>query len=123
MTLTRKEIGERGEYLAARYLERRGYQVVERNFRFQRAEIDLICRRNAGGVRELVFVEVKTRSSFRYGRPEEAVGWRKRQHLWRAAEGYVLTRRLTDTRMRFDVISIKYSDGNARIYHIKDAFS
>jgi putative endonuclease len=77
-------LGREGERLAARFLERRGYRVLGSGFRARRGEIDLICRRGD----RLVLVEVKTRSSDRFGTPAEAVGPRKRRALQAAAAEY-----------------------------------
>ena len=77
-------LGREGERLAARFLERRGYRVLGSGFRARRGEIDLVCRRGD----RLVLVEVKTRSSDRFGTPAEAVGARKRRALLAAAAEY-----------------------------------
>jgi len=77
-------LGREGEQLAARFLERRGYRVIGSGFRARRGEIDLVCRRGD----RLVLVEVKTRSSDRFGTPIEAVGPRKRRALQAAAAEY-----------------------------------
>jgi putative endonuclease len=77
-------LGREGERLAARFLEQRGYQVLGSGFRARRGEIDLVCRRGD----RLVLVEVKTRSSDRFGTPAEAVGPRKRRALQSAAAEY-----------------------------------
>lgn len=81
---SRADLGRLGEREAARYLERRGYQVVGAGFLARRGEIDLVCKRG----QTLVLVEVKTRSSDRYGTPAEAIGSRKRRALTRAAAEY-----------------------------------
>jgi putative endonuclease len=77
-------LGREGERLAARFLEQRGYRVLGSGFRARRGEIDLVCRRGD----RLVLVEVKTRSSDRFGTPAEAVGPRKRRALLAAAAEY-----------------------------------
>ncbi|MEX0748032.1 MAG: YraN family protein [Rhodothermales bacterium] len=121
-----KDLGDRGEEIAAHYLEEIGYVILERKYRFQRAEIDLICfaPSEQPEVRtELVFTEVKTRSSLAFGRPEEAVSYVKRQHLVRAARAYLHERRLESTPCRFDVISIVISKhGKPTIEHFERAF-
>ena len=117
-----KTTGDLGEQFAAAYLEKRGYHILRKNYRYHHAEIDLICEWMNGGFHEIVFVEVKTRTSDRHGRPEDAVGARKRKLLFRAAEGYLLQNRQV-RRVRFDVVSIEMVQGLARINHIRDAFS
>jgi putative endonuclease len=115
--------GDAGERLAELYLKRLGYRILETNYRFEHAEIDLICEHHAGTAPQLVFVEVKTRYSRRYGRPEDAVGETKRRHLYKAAEGYMLERRICNIPARIDVIAIIFERGLASIHHIRDAFS
>lgn len=77
-------LGLEGEAVAARFLERRGYRVLTRRFLARRGEVDLVCRRGD----RVVLVEVKTRSSDRFGAPAEAVGPRKRRALRAAAAEY-----------------------------------
>lgn len=121
-----KRLGDRGEQLAAEYLESKGYVILDRNYRFQRAEVDLVCFEPAedpshGG--EIVFAEVKTRSGLGFGRPEEAVSEQKRRHLVRAAQAYVHERRLERSPCRFDVVSILLRDKDEpEIEHFKRAF-
>lgn len=124
--MTTKDLGDRGEEIAAGYLEAQGYVILDRNYRFQRAELDLVCYEPAddasmGG--ELVFAEVKTRSGLGYGRPEEAVSSNKQRHIVRAARAYLYERRLESAPCRFDVISILLRvDGEPEIEHFKRAF-
>src|SRR5256885_14782261 len=79
-----RELGKAGEKAAARLLEKRGYEVVGAGFLARRGELDLVCRRG----KELVVVEVKTRTSNAFGTPIEAVGTRKRRALMSAAAEY-----------------------------------
>ncbi len=124
--MSAKEIGDRGEAIAAAYLERKGYTILDRNYRFERAEVDLICflpasQYEAGG--ELVFAEVKTRTGLGYGRPEEAVTEAKKRNLARAAEAYLYERKLEGASCRFDVISILLRRGQQpEIEHFENAF-
>lgn len=124
--MSTKEFGDRGESIAARYLESHGYTILDRNYRFERAEIDLICfapGEGGGPEGELVFAEVKVRSGFRFGRPEEAVSEAKRRNIVRAAQAYLHERRLEKARCRFDVISIVLRPGyDAEIEHFERAF-
>jgi putative endonuclease len=100
----RQHLGRTGEAAAARFLASRGYRIVARNVRADRVEIDLVARR--GGL--LVFVEVKARSSERYGSPAEAVDLRKQRRLRRGARAW-LASRPTSARgyrsLRFDVVT------------------
>jgi len=119
------EIGKRGESLAAEYLEARGYRVLERNYRFQRAEVDLICfepadRPEDGG--EIVFVEVKTRRSGRFGAPESAVDAAKQKNVLKAARSFLYEHRMERARCRFDVISVNLAGTSPVIDHFIGAF-
>ena len=113
--------GRQGEETAVRYLQSNGYRVLERNVRARLGEIDIVAREGA----TLCFIEVKARSSARFGWPEEAVTFRKRQRLLRLAQLY-LRRHPTEARaaVRFDVLSILSSaEGDpGRIRLIKGAF-
>lgn len=118
--------GAEGEALAAAFLEAQGYVIMERNYRFERSEVDLVAFEPAaqyerGG--ELVFVEVKTRTGEAFGRPEEAVTPEKQRHLILAARAFLYERRLEGSPCRFDVISILQRPGEEpAIDHIKQAF-
>ncbi len=126
ITMTTRRLGDRGEELAARFLESQGYVILDRNYRFQRAEVDLICLEPTSDTSsrgEIVFAEVKTRSGLGFGRPEEAVSEEKRRHIVRAAQAYLHERRLEKAACRFDVISILLQDGSdPKIDHFKRAF-
>ena len=120
-----KQIGDHGEAIAAAYLERKGYTILERQYRFQRAEVDLICFQptveySEGG--ELVFVEVKTRTSIQYGLPEEAITEAKKRNMMRAAEAYIHETRLEGSPGRFDVIAVFLGHGEPQIRHFENAF-
>ena len=110
--------GKWGEDLAARHLEAMGYEVLEHNWRYKRAEVDLICREN--GV--LVFVEVKVRADLGFGRPEEMVDHRKKTLLTEAAMAYM--RHIGyDWEIRFDIVAIHGTpDAIHSIEVIRDAF-
>lgn len=120
-----KHIGDRGEALAAEYLSQAGYRILDRNYRYERAEIDLVCF-DAGDDEargEIVFVEVKTRSGLAFGPPEEAVTDEKQEHIVHAAKAYVYERRLEGAPVRFDVVSIVLNQDEAPdIDHFKSAF-
>jgi putative endonuclease len=111
------ELGNRGETLAEKYLHETNYQILERNWRFSRAEVDLIAK--DGEV--LVFVEVKTRSSDFFGKPEESVSPKKEALLKDAAAVY-MEQIGHQWEIRFDVISILIKGEGYTIEHFKDAF-
>jgi putative endonuclease len=118
----RRIVGEQGERLAAGYLQAKGYEIVERNYRTRRGEIDLIARRQ----RELVFVEVRTRTTNRFGTPAESVDGRKQKKLRELALAYLQQKGRTASSFRFDVIAITCPSGGdwnqAQILHIEHAF-
>ncbi len=110
--------GDRGEALAAEFLTNRGYRIVEKNFRFNHAEIDLIAKKE----KLLVFVEVKTRSGTGFGFPEDFVNATKVRLVRKAAAFYIFSRDWHFD-VRFDVVSIlEYPDGRYEIRHLEDAF-
>lgn len=109
--------GERGENLAAEFLVAKGFEVVTRNFRHGRTEIDLIVKRGDW----LIFVEVKSRSSSAFGEPEEFVDHQKGRNVFEAAEEYIFSR---DWRghIRFDIVSVKLGE-KPEIVHFEDAIN
>ena len=111
------ELGKTGEDLAVAYLQGKGYQILERNWRSGHKEIDIIAQKE--GV--LVAVEVKTRKSDAFGEPEVAVRSEKRQKLIRAADAYVRYKNL-NVDVRFDIISIILNEEEQRLEHIEDAW-
>ncbi|RNI23526.1 YraN family protein [Rufibacter latericius] len=110
-------LGKLGEQAAEAYLIAHGYLVKERNYRYKRAEVDLIAIKE----KTLVLVEVKTRSSHQYGYPEEAVSQRKEEMLHSAA-AYYIEKQQWPHDVRFDVISVLWRQGQPEILHIEDAF-
>jgi len=120
-----KPIGDHGEELAAAYLSEAGYRILDRNYRYERAEIDLVCfdATEEGALGRIVFVEVKTRSGLGFGAPEEAVTDEKQDHVIHAAKAYLYERQLEGARVRFDVISVLLNqDRPPDINHYKGAF-
>jgi len=115
---TSKSLGKKGEDQALEYLKKKGYEIVDTNFRYDRAEIDVVARDRD----VLVFVEVKTRRAGALGEPEDAVTFRKREQIRKAAQGYLFKRQLDNEECRFDVLAIEYVSGTANIRHIEDAF-
>lgn len=109
------EFGHTGEDAAADYLTQEGYIIRDRNWRSGRKELDIVAEKD--GV--LVVVEVKSRRSMQYGRPEQAVTLPKIKNIVLAADAYVRYHRL-DLPVRFDIISIVESNGY--VDHIEDAF-
>jgi putative endonuclease len=110
--------GNRAEEEAARHLEAEGHVILERNFRAVRGEIDLITRDR--GV--IVFVEVKSATSDRFGPPEERVTWRKQRQIGKVALAFLTDRGLGQADCRFDVVSVIRSGGRSELRHIENAF-
>lgn len=102
-------LGKKGEELAIQFLQKRGFKILERNFRSPWGEIDIVARER--GV--LCFIEVKTRKSLRFGQPFESVNGKKQQHLIRAAQAYLLGKNLHHEESRFDVVGILLPDKKA----------
>jgi putative endonuclease len=110
-------LGERGEWLAAKFLKENGYNIVEQNYKTPLGEIDIIAQDNG----TLAFVEVKTRESIEYGMPYESVDRTKRRRISRVALLYL--KRFEELPLcRFDVLSICYKNGAPQFELIKDAF-
>jgi len=111
------DLGKRGEELAASFLEEKGYHLLERNWRFSYAEVDIIAKDDD----ILVFVEVKTRSSDYFGKPEEFVSAKKERLLTDAASVYM--EQINHTwEIRFDIISVIIQASGSKVSHIEDAF-
>ncbi|HEY9561430.1 MAG TPA: YraN family protein [Anseongella sp.] len=115
---THHELGKRGEEIARKYLEEKGYLILETNWRFRHTEIDLIAFHQ--GI--LVFAEVKSRSPGGYGYPEDSVNHRKQHALQRASSAYISQKKFEDE-IRFDIISITFNaEQSYELFHIEDAF-
>jgi len=95
----RRSLGDRGEALAAASLRKQGYKILERNYRTPLGEIDLIARHRGA----LVFIEVKTRTSNRFGAGQDAVHHGKQARLRKLADYYLKQKRLGEVTIRFDV--------------------
>ena len=113
------ETGRSGEQVAADFLEVRGYEILDRNFTYKKVgEIDIVCRING----TLVFVEVRSRYSHRYGSPEASLTPSKLRGVRRTAEAWMARRRCYGMPCRFDVIAIDYSSGSLKVRHLENAF-
>jgi putative endonuclease len=115
---TKIETGKFGESAAVKFLEELGYSILHTNWKTVYGEIDIIARDGEF----LVIIEVKTRQSMRYGRPEEAVNYRKQRQLVNLADTYI-RRYQIELETRFDVLGIIYEAENTRITHHINAFS
>jgi len=97
--------GTKGEQLAANYLKKKGYTILQRNYRRRNGEIDIVCYDHG----TIAFVEVKTRYSDTYGPPELSVTEAKKRQIIKVASQYVADKKIEGTSLRFDVVSIFYS--------------
>lgn len=118
--MKRSEVGRRGEELAARELVRRGWRILDRNFRWGSKELDLVARRG----RVLAFVEVKTRRGSGFGHPLEAITRQKRTELEACARAWLRERPPPPGFLRrFDAVAVRLEDdGSARVEHVEDAW-
>lgn len=118
MTVERISKGKMGEDTAAAFLAKEGYKIVDRNFRCPLGEIDIVAADK--GV--LVFVEVKTRSSNKFGLPEEAVNRRKQHQMTKVAQFYISNKKLFNSPARFDVVAVILSGEKVDVRVIRNAF-
>jgi putative endonuclease len=111
-------LGKEGERIAERYLIKKGYKLVERNYRCPSGELDLIVLDR----RVIVFVEVKTRTGDAFGTPFEAVEFRKQQKMTQAAQYFLAQKGLHQRDARFDVVGISWPGREPSVEHIENAF-
>jgi putative endonuclease len=111
------ELGKKGEEIAADFLQKAGYEILETNWVFQKAEIDIIAQKE----NILAIVEVKTRNSADFGLPQDFVKGKKIQNLVKAVDQY-MTENDLDLEVRFDIIGIVLNNKEISIEHIEDAF-
>jgi putative endonuclease len=111
-------LGKEGERIAEQYLKRKGYKLVERNYRCSAGEVDLIVLDR----RVIVFVEVKTRTGHGFGTPLEAVQPRKQRKMTQAAQFFLSQKKLHERDARFDVVGISWLGHEPVIEHVENAF-
>lgn len=111
------ELGKQGEAIAEKHLIKEGYRILHRNWRWKRAELDLITRKGE----LLVIVEVKTRNSRYFGGPETAVTPGKQRQLVKATDGYLREHQL-DLEVRFDIVFIVLNKQETKLQHLEAAF-
>jgi putative endonuclease len=115
---THNDLGRKGEAMAKAHLEATGYEVIDENWVFGKAEVDLIAYKNS----IIVFTEVKTRTGNAFGEPEDFVDARKQRLLVEAADEYIYLMN-HQGEVRFDIISILFDrNNNHTLKHIEDAF-
>lgn len=111
------ELGKKGEELAVDFLLKNNYKIIKRNYRYLKAEIDIIAKKNE----TLIAVEVKTRSSDYFESPQDAVNTKKIKLLVTAIDNFITENDL-DVEVRFDIISVLKQQNGFKIEHIEDAF-
>lgn len=112
------ELGKKGEELAQAFLKKAGYKIRHCNWRFQKAELDIVSEKDD----ILVVVEVKSRNAFAFERPQDAVTIAKQKRIVKAADAYIQERNI-NLECRFDIISVIFNQQEVTIEHIEDAFS
>tara|TARA_R110001583_G_scaffold47464_7_gene148659 strand:- start:1293 stop:1652 length:360 start_codon:yes stop_codon:yes gene_type:complete len=111
------ELGKKGEQLAVDFLLKNSYEIIERNYRFDKAEVDIIAR-----IKDtLAIIEVKTRSTVDFGNPQDFVKPKQIQRLVKAVDEYVNVNSL-DVEVRFDIIAIVKEKKGFKIEHLENAF-
>jgi putative endonuclease len=118
-TVKSKSRGDAGESAAERYLLGKGFRILQRNYFYDRGEIDLVAEDGA----VLVFVEVKARTSGSHGTAEESITPEKEHFLKRTAEGYLLEHKIEQRQCRFDLVAVEWEAHKPVIRHLRDIFS
>lgn len=120
MKIFNKDIGNYGEDLSCEFLTTNGYSILSRNFKNRRGEIDAICKKDD----LIIFVEIKSRYSYRHGSPIEAITYSKQIQIIKLCKFYLYINKLIDYNIRFDVIEVFFNTDNNlySINHITDAF-
>jgi putative endonuclease len=113
----KKNLGRKGEKISIDFLKEKGYQILERNYRFGHKEIDIVAKDK----NTVVFVEVKTGKSKKFGEPFERVNSNKRKKLIQVAQAFIQENEINGCDFRFDVISVDLK-GEKKIEHIENAF-
>lgn len=110
--------GSWGEEIAVGYLKKKGYLILDRNFRSRIGELDIIARNS----NTIVFIEVKTRNNLKFGLPCEAITDNKKRHVKRMVNYYIMMNSIGDLDLRIDVIEILVKEGMVSVHHIENAF-
>lgn len=114
-------LGKAGEVAAKKYLEQKGFVLTEANYRFDRAETDLIMKNDKNKI--ILFIEVKTKASNRFSEPEDSVTHTKAKQMLKSAEGFLSeNEQYEEYEKRFDVVSLIYQRGKFEIKHFENIF-
>lgn len=109
-------LAREGEEIAAKYLQKLGFKIIDRNFRARNTELDIVAVKD----NTLVFIEVKTRTSDKFGTPFEQIAYWKLKSLVKAAEFYKLTHKNLPDLMRIDAISVQYGFKGPVVEHLQN---
>jgi putative endonuclease len=121
MFLSTKELGKKGEEIAANLLTEKGYEILERNYRYGHGEIDIIAKDPSDGY--TVFFEVKARQNLEYGEPEYAITKSKQKQIKKMAELYLFDKEILELGCRFDVVTVLLQGkGKPVVNHYENAF-
>lgn len=115
----RHETGKIGEEIAVKYLQKKGYQIIQRNFECHQGEIDIIAKEKE----EYVFIEVKTRTNIKYGKPKEAVNTVKKKHIYQTVAFYTYLKKIENKPIRIDVIEVYKRQEQYFVNHIQQAIT
>jgi putative endonuclease len=105
----RLSLGERGEMAACGFLKEKGYKILDKNYKCKIGEIDVVAQRDG----RLAFIEVKTRTSPRFGMPQEAVDPRKQEKIFKLAQWYMKEKKLEKMSIAFDVVAVLWRENQA----------
>jgi putative endonuclease len=114
----RKQVGNKGESLAEDYIKRKGYKIIQRNYRCRLGEIDIIAKDDD----TIVFIEVRTKQNENFGSPQDSVTSTKINKISKTALRFIQEKNLSGYSYRFDFIAITFSQGKPNIEHIENAF-
>ena len=116
--LEKKDLGRKGEQITVEFLKKIKYKIIEQNFTSRSGEIDIIAKDT--NTNEIVFIEVKTRTNIKYGKPIEAVNKNKVNHILKTATYYIYIKKLEREIIRFDIIEIYIHKDKIKISHTKN---
>jgi putative endonuclease len=120
MSRYKKNIGDYGEIIAQKYLCKKNFFIIAKKFRNRSGEIDIIALDNSS--QDIVFIEVKTRKNFKFGRPCESINTNKKNKIKKVALHFMSQSDFKNHDFRFDAIEIIYNKNTLKINHIKNAF-
>ncbi|MCI8277769.1 MAG: YraN family protein [Clostridia bacterium] len=112
------ELGNKGEEIASRYLEKNEYEIIARNFKCAKGEIDIIAKDKE----DIVFIEVKTRRNENYGKPVDSVNFIKQKHIKEVSKFFMYLNNIKDFSIRYDIIEIYKKENKFLINHLKNLF-